>query len=1320
VVTPVSHHAPTCLTHAGATASSTLKAFSFHAGNRFQATARFNWPCGCRRLIQVKADVKSVVAPSNPRIQMPMHNPLSTSACAEPPSSYRRRLARWAALGVILIGSAVLLGWLLDAPLLKSVFPGAVQMKANTAMALLLSGTGLFLCAEERLRMPPAAVLAPALAVALLGAVTAAQYAGGFDAGIDELLFRDRAQTYNNIPGRMSPYTAVAFVLFGTGMAALHTRRFRRPGRVAACLIGFIGVSSLLGYLWNASDIITDELLPPVAVHTAIALVLLAGGMLLVAGEFQAIRGTAKAKTEIEARVLGAFIGVVLLLALAGRYTYQSGAHAIAAADGVFEAQGLRTELNQTYADLSDAESALHFYVLTGEPGHKSLHLGLTRRIEQHVAQLLDMARHGSVPQASIADLQRLVAQRLAAFSQVASAYEREGLGSVQALIKQEQAVEVMQAIRSLAVRIDSAQAVVIEQGQAAVESNRRRTLGALMVALTAAAAILTALFFGIRRAMMARLRAEAELEHRVEERTAELSYQQAFLRKVVDMTPAYIFVKDRQGRFTFANEAVAQAFGTTVADLMGKTDADVNAHHDEVQNFHRDDLQVMESLQELIIPEERLTDATGQVRWLRTMKRPMLAPDGTSTMVLGVGIDITRYRAAQVAIQEMNAGLERRVDERTRELRSLNAQLELARAGAEQASAAKSAFLATMSHEIRTPINGVIGMVDVLSHSEMSAQQADAVRTIRDSAQMLLRLIDDILDFSKIEAGHMSLERAAVALPNLVEGVCRSLVPVAAVKGVDIDVFIDPSAPSQVWTDPTRVQQVLYNLVGNAIKFSSNRAEQSGHVSVRMDVAQAQPLQLALRVVDNGIGMTPDTMAVIFDAFRQGEMSTTRRFGGTGLGLAICERLVKLMGGSIEVQSSPGVGSCFTVTLPLEPAPEVDELRWNLHGVDCIVVDEGAGRADVLATYLRHAGADVVVAHSLVEAIVHGRSRPNPIVIHTCLNLGEGGADSLVDRFPKEACHLVLVKGQGTRLMRPGMLSVGRNGMGPGTFLHAAAAAAGCASPEILAEPLGAAGIGSASELPPGIEDARKQGMLVLVAEDEPVNQKVILQQLRLLGYAAEIVNDGVEALEWLKQGGHALLLTDLHMPRMDGYELTQAIRETERAAGGSFRLPVLALTANALRSERAKAKAAGVDEYLVKPLPLPQLKAILEQWMPVPRSPSAAVVLDTSVLVKLVGDDSAVVEALLSEYLSSARELHRDLQTADADHDIKRLGDMAHRLKSSSRSVGALDLASACQVLEDASRGGRPALLRAAKARVEDALEQVQSCLTERLGSE
>jgi hypothetical protein len=186
---------------------------------------------------------------------------------------------------------------------------------------LLLSGTALFLCAEDRLRMPPVAVLAPAFAVALLGSVTAAQYAAGFDAGIDELLFRDRAHAYNDIPGRMSPYTAAAFMLFGAGMAALHTRRLRRLGQVASCLVGLIGVGSLLGYLWNASDIITDDLLPPVAVHTAIALVLLAAGMLLVAEEFQAVQRTAKARTEIEARVLGAFIGVVLLLALAGRYT---------------------------------------------------------------------------------------------------------------------------------------------------------------------------------------------------------------------------------------------------------------------------------------------------------------------------------------------------------------------------------------------------------------------------------------------------------------------------------------------------------------------------------------------------------------------------------------------------------------------------------------------------------------------------------------------------------------------------------------------------------------------------------------------------------------------------------------------------------------------------------------------------------------------------------------------------------------------------------------------------------------------------------------
>jgi PAS domain S-box-containing protein len=1217
----------------------------------------------------------------------------------------------------MLIGAAVLLGWLLDVPRLKSLLAGAVQMKANTAAALLLSGVALFLCAEDRLRMPPVAVLAPAFAVALLGAVTAAQYAGGFDFGIDELLFRDRAHAYNDIPGRMSPYTAAAFVLFGAGMAVLHTRRLRRLGKVAAWLVGFIGIGSLLGYLWNASDIITDDLVPPVAVHTAMALVLLAGGMLLVAGEVQVVQDTAKA--EIEARVLSAFIGVVLLLALAGRYTYQSGMHAVAAADAVFHAQALRTELNQAYADLSDAESALRIYLLTGETVHKGRYLDLARESERHVKQLLDIARDRSSAQAPIADLQRLVAQRLLALEHVGAAYEGEGLDAARVRMKQERGAEIMRTISSLTQRIDHVQVQTIELGQGVAESNRRRTLGALIATLTAVAAILTGLFFGIRRAMMARLKVEAELERRVQERTTELSYQQEFLRKVVDMTPAYIYAKDRQGRYTFANAAVAQLYGTKVADLIGKTDADFNAREDEVQHFRSVDLQAMDSLREVMVSEEHFTDVGGQVHWVRTVKRPMLEPDGTSNMVLGVSVDVTQYRAAQQAIEKLNAGLERRVDERTRELRALNAQLELARAGAEQASTAKSAFLATMSHEIRTPINGVIGMVDVLSHGEMSAQQADAVRTIRDSAQVLLRLIDDILDFSKIEAGHMSLERAPVALHDLVEGVCRSLVPVAAVKGVDIDLFIDSGAPSQVWTDPTRVQQVLYNLVGNAIKFSANCTGQSGHVSVRMDVVQTQPLQLALRVSDNGIGMTPDTMAVIFDAFRQGEMSTTRRFGGTGLGLAICERLVKLMGGSIEVQSRPGVGSCFTATLPLEPAPEVDALRWNLHDVDCIVVGEGPDQANVLATYLRHAGADVVVAHSLVEAIVQGSSRRQPIVVHACPALGQGDADALFERFPAEARHLVLVKGQGTRLVRPGMLSVGCSGMGPGTFLRAVAAAAGCASPEILDEPPGVAGIG-ASEPPPAIDDARKQGRLVLVAEDEPVNQKVILRQLRLLGYATEIAHDGIEALERLKQGGHALLLTDVHMPRMDGYELTRAIRKTEHAAGGSSRMPVLALSANALRGEQARAQAAGIDEYLVKPLPLPQLKAALERWMPAPRSASSAVVLDTSVLEKLVGNDSAVVEALLSEYLSSARELHRDLQTAEAEHEIKRLSDLAHRLKSSSRSVGALDLASACQALEDASHRGAPALLHTAKARVEATLKQVESCLSQRLRAE
>ncbi len=262
---------------------------------------------------------------------------------------------------------------------------------------------------------------------------------------------------------------------------------------------------------------------------------------------------------------------------------------------------------------------------------------------------------------------------------------------------------------------------------------------------------------------------------------------------------------------------------------------------------------------------------------------------------------------------------LEERIAERTAELSETNRRLELAKIVAEDASRAKSAFLATMSHEIRTPMNGVIGMVDVLAESDLAEDLADAVRTIRASGFTLLALIDDILDFSKIETGHLELEHVPVALTGLVAEVSHTLASAAAAKAVDLRLFVAPEVPAQVQADPMWLRQVLYNLVGNAIKFSAGRAERPGRVSVRVEVARAVPLELWISVTDNGIGIAPETLKNLFTPFTQAEASTTRRFGGTGLGLAISKRLIELMGGTIEAQSEQGSGSVFHVHLPVE-----------------------------------------------------------------------------------------------------------------------------------------------------------------------------------------------------------------------------------------------------------------------------------------------------------------------------------------------------------------------------------------------------------------
>jgi signal transduction histidine kinase/DNA-binding response OmpR family regulator len=672
-------------------------------------------------------------------------------------------------------------------------------------------------------------------------------------------------------------------------------------------------------------------------------------------------------------------------------------------------------------------------------------------------------------------------------------------------------------------------------------------------------------------------------------------------------------------------------------------------------------------------------------------------------------------------------------------ELSRTMSQLELAKVDAEDANRAKSAFLATMSHEIRTPMNGVIGMIEVLEQSSLAEDQTDAVQTIRASAFSLLALIDDILDFSKIEAGRLELEHTPVALPELVEAICGMLMLGAAAKGVDLHFFIAPDVPEHVWCDATRVRQTLNNLIGNAVKFSGGRPDVRGRVTVRVVRVADRPRFIALSVTDNGIGIAASTLDRLFKPFTQAEASTTRRFGGTGLGLVISRRLVTLMGGEIHVSSEQGVGSTFTVTLPVELVEGQAAREYpSLAEVDCVLIPGPGPTVADLGVYLEHAGARVHVATGIGLALdLVASIAPRTCVVIQHVHAGVAAESGVHTPFAicANARHLLLVAGATThsRSNLSGIVTLADSNLRRASFLRAVAMAAGL-------EPVGTESLRAAvpatahRRVAPSVARARAEGSLILAAEDDPINQKVILRQLAILGYAVEVASNGAEALRLWRKDRHALLLSDLHMPKLDGYGLARSIREEEARDSTSRHMPILALTANALRDEAGRVRAAGMDEYLTKPIQLAVLGAALERWLPhvthgpivafapppETRDPRIASVVDVSVLVGLVGDDVETVHEFLTEFLRTARAQATEIVASCDANDNRGVETVAHKLKASSRSVGALELGDLCAELEKASRIGDRSEIAKWCVQFKLAMKAVDTCIVATLAEQ
>jgi signal transduction histidine kinase/CheY-like chemotaxis protein/HPt (histidine-containing phosphotransfer) domain-containing protein len=629
-----------------------------------------------------------------------------------------------------------------------------------------------------------------------------------------------------------------------------------------------------------------------------------------------------------------------------------------------------------------------------------------------------------------------------------------------------------------------------------------------------------------------------------------------------------------------------------------------------------------------------------------------------------------------------------------TERLQVLAEERDRARAAAEAASQAKSAFLATMSHEIRTPMNGVMGMAQLLAGTRLDAEQLGYVQSIQESSEALLTVINDILDISKLEAGKVELEEIDFDLNALAEGIAMMLSPRAAEKRLDLACYVEPGARGSYRGDPSRLRQVLVNLTGNAVKFT-----ESGAVTLEVRTLGEQPGEPLLRfaITDTGIGLSEEQRGRLFQAFGQADNSVARRFGGTGLGLAICRQLVELMGGTLGVESEPGKGSTFWFTVRLPRVADAlatpAEVATRLRGLRVLVVDDVALHRRIISETLEGLGlaaeslGEPGEAMGLLDRLWQEGKLPDMVMIDYSMaslrgdELGRqirGDARFADVRLVLISAFGVLDKSIGAREVFDGLLAkpIRRQAVQDllaSLFLRQVAPAA-------------------PAESTPSSASGR-----VLLVEDNRINQQVALIMLEREGYRVTCVSDGQQALDALARDTFDVVLMDVQMPVMDGLEATRRLR----AAETSGRLPVVALTANAMAGMEAQFTAAGMDDFVPKPFDRKRFLATVKRWVErregsgtVPalaEKPAALLLFDEAVLLdleQLAGPETfgPLVESMIS---NGSRRLDRVSQLSAAG-DLQGLRREAHDLISTAGTAGLKQLQAAGERLHEASVAG------------------------------